>query len=492
MAWRVLSADPISRAALASWLLLSAAQLGWLPFTRYAWGFNFWQYLPGWAGLLLAAAALALCLRRTRDSLLGGLRRIGATTRGWPGRRLELLVFALATGVLWALRERQLFADSFLLFWASHEGWQFVFPDIGATFFMRTLVHLAGSLSLPIRDTVQLAYCACGGTTVIFALRMARYLGDTPGRAAVVALLVLSGGLLRVFAGHVEAYAVHLVGVFLYLWMALAYIERRVGWFAPCLALGLAAWLHLASLFLVPSLALLPRLAHPGLAPRAWFAQLARGAPMVLLPLLLFLGALLTLGQHEDFWRGYEIALEVLGHRTPEALNKQWWVRIGGEPAGVGVDYVFMSLSHLKYLANAAFVLAPFALPILAFVGWCNPGRFRATPAARFLVSTCLPTVAYAFMLRPFWGPFDWDLFSITAVCLSALAGHLLAGALRADVLAHVATCLLGFQLLFVGVPFLLMGAIKPRDAGPFVGGDYNLEIMKEGRPEAGKVTPWL
>lgn len=492
MAWRLPSADPVSRVAFASWLLLVAAQLGWLPFTRYAWGFNFWQYLPGWAALLLAAAALALCQRRTRDSLLEGVRRIGSAIQGWPRWRLDLLLFASATGVLWALRERELFADSSLLFWAAHEGWQFVFPDIGATFFMRTLVHLASSLSLPIRGTVQLAYCACGGASAIFALRMARYLGDAPGRAAVVALLVLSGGLLRVFAGHVEAYAVHLVSIFLYLWMALAYIERRVGWFAPCLTLGLAVWLHLASLFLVPSLVLLPRLAHPGLEPRAWFAQLVRGAPMVLLPLLIFLGAVFALGRHEDFWRGYEIALEILGRRAPEALNKQWWVRIGGEPAGVGVDYVFMSLSHLKYLANAAFVLAPFALPILAFVGWRKPGGFRATPAARFLVSACLPTVAYAFMLRPFWGPFDWDLFSITAVCLSALAGHLLVGALRADVLAHVATCLLGFQLLFIGIPFLVMGAIKPREAGPFVGGDYNLEIMQQGRPEAGRVTPWL
>jgi hypothetical protein len=278
------------------------------------------------------------------------------------------------------------------------------------------------------------------------------------------------------------------------MWSSLAYLKGQVGWWAPCLALGVSGWFHLSSLFLVPSIAVLPWLARPDLSLRTWLGQVSRGALVAALPMGAFAAGIAMFGQTSDLERGYQVAMEIVaGRETAEGVNKQWWVRIGDRPAEMGIDYVFLSLSHLKYLANASHLLMPFAPWILLLgVLFARPA-FR-TPTARFLTAAAAPTVLYAFMLRPFWGPYDWDLFAITAVCVGLLAAHLLATALETRTLAHVVTCLAGFQAFFVGLPFLAMNVVPLRDAGPFIGKHYARSIMQiePGKPPRGPLARWL
>ncbi len=115
-----------------------------------------------------------------------------------------------------------------------------------------------------------------------------------------------------------------------------------------------------------------------------------------------------------------------------------------------------------------------------------------ATPVARFLCVASLPCVAYACLLRPFWGPFDWDLFAIAALCLSALSIHLLASGLPDLLFRQLATCLVGFQLLFVSIPFLAIGRGNVRDAGPFVYGAFHLDLREPARTPPERLARWL
>jgi hypothetical protein len=477
--------------AVVVWLVLCEAQLGWLPFSTHAWGFNFWAYLPPWLAIGFASAALALCHPRARQLLIDGARRVSRASAGWPGSTRDVVVFIATVALLWALRERILLADSALLFHAALRGWQFVFPDVGATFLMHSVVH-ANFLPMSAPDRLQLVYCLLGGVMVLVTLRAGRFVGG----GSMLALLLLTSGVARIFAGHVETYSVLLCAVMVYVWSSLAYLAGRVRWWVPCLALGVSGWLHLSSLCLVPSIAVLPWLARPDLSLRGWLGQVSRGALVAAVPMIAFAAGVAVFGQTDDLERGYHVALEIVaGRETAEGLNKQWWVRIGDRPAEMGIDYVFMSIAHLKYLANASHVLMPFAPWVVLLGAFLARPTFRS-PTARFLAVAAAPTLLYAFMLRPFWGPFDWDLFAITALCVGLLAAHLLATGLGSETRAHVATCLIGFQVLFVGLPFLAINVAPVRDAGPFVAAyhGYGRSIMEiePGEPPRGPLAPWL
>jgi len=50
----------------------------------------------------------------------------------------------------------------------------------------------------------------------------------------------------------------------------------------------------------------------------------------------------------------------------------------------------------------------------------------------------------------------------------------------------------IGFQLLYVGAPFLAMVYDTPNKAGPFVKGGFYNKIRKKSDPPHGSIAPWL
>ena len=251
----------VSLACLASWVALVSLEAGWAPFARHAWAYNLWQYFPPWTFVLLCAATLALASSRVRAASIACTERLSslaltsrASGSGWRG---VLRTWALLALLLWLVRDRQLLGDANILIWQAASGMQFLFPDVGATFVMGVVVRTARALGLGhpgVVAALQLALCASGALALLCVWRAGRYLAAGHGGAA--ALLILSGGLLRVIAGHVEVYGFLLAAAGAYLWSALAHLAGRTSWTTPCLALGVAAWLHPAALVLLPSLVL--------------------------------------------------------------------------------------------------------------------------------------------------------------------------------------------------------------------------------------------
>jgi hypothetical protein len=482
-----------SLAALASWGLLVALQLGWIPFARYAWAFNLWGYFPGWVAVALGGAALLLCFGPVRATIIQGATLGGAALARLPrGAALlaGLLGLAVAAWLLWLLRERYIAGDSALLVMAVHGGWTFVFQEPGASFLMHHAVAAAESLRFGPLNGVRVLSCLCSVPAFFFLFGAARNLG-APGFAGAIVLFVLSGGLIRVFAGHVEVYAPLLAAASGYLWAALAYLRQRAPWWAPALALGMTVWMHVSAVALVPSLLLLPWLvSERPREPRPVLRALT-GAALSGVPVLVFLALLLVFGYREDVQRAADKALEVLG-RSSELDATRWWVRGWGSYPSVGTDVVFLSWPHLKYLLNAAHLLAPATLPLLAGFAVARRRLLVQAPAARFLLAAAIPLVAYSCLLRPFWGPFDWDLFSLTALVLSLLAAHLVATGLAPGLRAHLVVWLVGFQLAFVAIPFVATGLGKWRDAGPFQPRQWTVDLRMPNTPAPAELEPWL
>ncbi|TFG94811.1 MAG: hypothetical protein E4H11_06100 [Myxococcales bacterium] len=107
----------------------------------------------------------------------------------------------------------------------------------------------------------------------------------------------------------------------------------------------------------------------------------------------------------------------------------------------------------------------------------------------RWLAMTALPLVVYALALRPFWGPWDWDLFALTALLLACLCLPALA-ALR--LAPGLAIACIGFQLCFFGIPLVWIGAGDPREVGTFGFRDFDYDLRQPARPPPERVAQWL
>ncbi len=494
-AGRAYRVSPLSIICFCVWLLLTSVQFGIVPIARHAWGYNFWQYLPNGVAGGLAVASFALCFSAVRRGI--GTVAQAVAVRAAGAQRLGAVPLALAgLGlVLWTMRERHLIGDSGIFIWAAASDMHFVVPDTGSTFLLWSLYHL-GTFLLPGTgggiSMVQAATCVCGPLAIVLGARAAMYLA--PGWGAPATILLFSGGVARVFAGHVEVYAFVLVGAAAYLWTALMALEGRIDFWVPALVLGIGLWLHASALCLVPSLLVLPAL-QKGAPELLDWRRATKMIVLLALPSVMFYLCAFSAGWQQDLERAVEVVREIAGvSANPDAPHR--WVRgWGGDPSH-GTDYVFLSTTHLKYLVNAAHVLSSAALPILAGTLLLRPSLFLATPTARFLCVSCAPLIVYALVLRPVWGPFDWDLFSVPAFFLTALGVHLLAQAAHepstGSLVEEIHVWLIATSLLFVTVPFLLMARGPVRDAGPFSGIEFGLYMLRPEAPENVPIEPWL
>lgn len=471
-----------------AWAVLSAIQLGWVPMVSRSWAFNLWQYFPTLVQLLLLLVSFAFCFDRTRSALLEGLDHLQPGLRRW-GSGLRLVAWlALVPIVLWGLRERQLLGDSDIIVFALGSGWHFVFPDVGVTWIMGLANGVGAEFGLAPRQSLQAWACVAAPLFVYALIRTVRYL--TPGRSTpLVVLLVVSGGTLRTFAGHIEVYSTFLIGATLYLWIGLARLHGAASPLASRLALGIAIWMHASALFLLPGLIVLEFLdRQSGIRP---WRQVVIAVAQAAVPGLLFLVWLCVSGRIDDLERAWNIALEMLGKsQDPYAL--QWWARVPGSAPGIGTDYVFLDRGHRKYLANAAFLLAPASIPLLLGRAILRPRHLVRTPIGGFLAASLLPLLFYTCLVRPVWGPFDWDLFSLTARFATMLAASLLAQALDPASFRWVLFAAVGFQLLFVGLPFLAIGVYTPIAAGPFLQNQFDFHMRWTTGLPVESLAPWL
>lgn len=480
-------------ALVLAWAVLTLLELGWIPPLRYAWAYNFWQYLHPAASPLLAVAGLALCLPAVRSGVIEVVRRASAALRDVSRIRLEVVAFVAIVAVLWLLRERYVLGDAFLLIHAVRTGYVYLFPELGATFLLWAFAKGLGTFGVDVLVSTPLLSCVFGALTVLLLARAGTALcNGRSGRGVVLAAIVLSSGLLRVFAGHVEVYAALLAAASAYLWASVEYVHGRTRLLWPALALGMTIWVHVAGVLLAPSLAALPWIARPAAPWSERWRDLLWSAVLCGLPVVVFLLLAWAIGPQADFDRLVVKILEVLGlAATPEATS--WWVRLSDQsPAPtLGIGYVLLSFAHLKYLANAFHVLAAGGVAVVVATLVLSPARLRA-PEAVFLIVATGPQLVYSLLLRPFWGPFDWDLFAGAGFFVSVLGAWVVCTWPSRRDFEHVALVLVGFQLLFVSGPFVALALGEPRDAGPFVPSAFQIGIGRSDLDRDERIGPWL
>ncbi len=481
--------------AIAACLLLVPVQLGWVTAFSHAWGFNLWQYQTPTVEAMFGVALVSLAFRRVRSQLLGGIERLEQVVVDTIGRRQALWLLLVAVPVaLWLLRERRFYGDSTILIYSSLSGTGFVFPEIGASLLLGWSMHVAQMLGVPSLSVYQILICGSGAVALGCLVGLGRSLAPEGARGSVFAALVLCGGVLRVFAGHVEVYGFVVAAAAGYLWAAAAFLRGRCGYALPALTFGVGLWIHLSFAFLAPSLVLLPFLvATRSVVQYSKLFTIAFAAGIA--PMALFIIVILAAGDSADLDAAWSSAVSAAGFAEQgggEDAGRELWLRGWSQTPGFGTRYTMLSGPHLKYLANSFFLLAPAAIPLLLFLAR-SPKRFSATPQAAFLSVAALSTLIYSVVLRPIWGPYDWDLFSLTAVCVVSLAAYLLLCEFDRPLFAHFCLVLIVGSLLLATIPLLLAGLATPRDAGPF--SDRGISAIGDESTEEAfdrQIGPWL
>lgn len=471
-------------------LFLFSLQLGLVPPLRGFWGFNLWQYLPLTAQLAFSILTVLLCFTKVRAFIINALSRISITPPLSHKIPITIVSAIGIAAILWLLRERFAFGDAgILLTYYTLSGVVFVIKEMGTSF----LIAIASTnrsvvFGLNPAETIQLMICFFGSATILLIIKISTYLAPRRETQTSIAAMVIAAGLLRICAGHLEVYAIVLCAGTAYLLAALAYLRNQIPYRVPCLLLGVGIWVHLVFLCLIPSLILLARLAPPSKPPR--YSRLFTDLSLLAAPSLLFLTIIAAMDQTDSLNAAKWWIERMLGLLPNESEEEIWMFLEPGKTKMIA-DFGFLSLGHIKYLINAFYLLAPFTLPILAGIAAFAPGRLVRTRESRFLTFSCIPLIGYALLLRPYWGPYDWDLFSLTSLFLTFLAAHVSIGRWHERSWNDLSVWLVGSSHLFVTIPLLWIGIAVSHPVGPFVHKPFDPKSLQPGTQEYRDFDRW-
>ncbi len=304
-------------------------------------------------------------------------------------------------------------------------------PGWGTLMLHRIVFRLlrAGGIASPGVTSFAVVSSLAGVAYVFLVFRGAaihrRVFPDLRGRVvtALMAIPLLATAEVQLFFGYVENYTiVHLLLLAFLVEGSRALLEERARPL-PFILFLLAAAFHWGAVIAFPAVVYLA--VTLDLVP----ASLRRLPIVALLVLFLFVVPP-TVSQ-----------LSIHGMFVP-------WVG-----AGTNAPYGFFSASHLLFVLNLVLLLAPLPAVVL-FVRRASAGDRNDRTAGRiehFAGIAALSFVAFAFVMRPYLGPRDWDLFSFFAPCAALWASVVLLRTVDAKRLAATAALAagLGAFLLF-------------------------------------------
>jgi tetratricopeptide (TPR) repeat protein len=343
-----------------------------------------WPLPLGIVWSALALVALVLWPARARR----------ATPRDFPGPATSLLL-ALAACLLFALaHERSHFFGDGALLIRDHGDSESV--TRAPLLVHATVAAVAGLERLGMTTAASLALLAvvAGGVGVFAALRLAAVLTADRGGRFLAASLLLGGGCMQLFCGHVEYYALVAAAVLLYMWIACRGLAQEKSLWPTWLVAGVLATVHLATVALVPAQALLGVTAWR--RGERWRTALGMaGGGVIAMALLRLLGDGGASGLAGTALAGF--------HRYLAPYRD-----LGSARHAFG----FFSGAHALAVCNDLLLVAPLAVVALPALG--RRGLWRgADRVQRFLALASAGALAFSILFAREVGPYrDWDILA--------------------------------------------------------------------------------
>jgi tetratricopeptide (TPR) repeat protein len=257
-------------------------------------------------------------------------------------------------------------------------------------FFHLLVFQLAGKFTHPDAATIYaLSSCLAGVVMLFFVCLLADSWGKQRPEKILIYLILLGMGSIQLFFGYVEHYSFSYLFVFAFILSSLGYLERKVKWYFPPIAFVLAAFSHLSSFCLFPSLLFL-------------FAQGSKSSQRFPTRKVLLWGwGLLFLGLVVFLYQEY-------GWTKPPffvPLTQDRYLAPG---------YLLFSLPHLLDFLNQQLLISPVGLVLILplFSGGAF-ASFTKNKTFQFLLLVSLSQLLFNFLIDPVLGAArDWDMFS--------------------------------------------------------------------------------
>lgn len=391
--------------------------------TRDLWAFAQVRQFPVIVRIFWYQTGLFLIHPQVFPRLTAGLSRLHKTlrSRGYYGAKIWVIAF-IAFCLMWMLRSQNISPDGYD--WLKHSTYPkhwvrylrepfgtflfFLFVQLGMKIF-----HWAPYISITVLGI------SCGIISTIILWRVFRYaIGETFSAASIL-LLFASYGYTQIFVGNIEIYALLHLGLSVFLYSVVRFLEDEWPAWAAGLAFGVLFGLHLSAGWWLPALLTVP-----------WLKQRVtkKQRPFFLEYLHLSIGFAL-------FWIPFSLFVWMYGYNGDfTVLWNHFW---SDQVMNVGADgTMFRPLEALitfnVYLAmlNEYSCMAAGGIMLAVVIAASRPGWKICTP---FCAWTGLLTFLY-FIYSIVWNPdrhfpADWDIFSgmtIPAILLiSQLASRL-------------------------------------------------------------------
>jgi hypothetical protein len=387
-----------------------------------AWGLWPYTVFDPHLGFILAVVVASLVLPAVNEAVR---RALAKAFRLWPTSFSKTLAFALvslaAIVPFWLLRIRHdRWGDAALFVVALPYGLVYNWQAPMDVFLHAKAWTLANRLwGWDVATTYAVISVAMGAVFVFVLFHLADLLGRDVLEKAIVFGLFVSLGTMQLFFGYIESYTIIPVGILLYLFLSLRYLQGRTSLTWPALALGATMAFHPSTGSLGPSLLVL-YLARWRERPdwRAHVVEFLRAA-LPVLAMVAMVVVILSLGQH-----GIDA---LLGADFPGGGDRRWFVPLFKTETEYE-HYTMFSLGHLIDFVNEHLLIAPLGLILIAAIlvlGW--RGIDFRDPMFCFLLVASFFYLLFTTTWNPdYGGRKDWDLFASVSLPYTLLGAYLL------------------------------------------------------------------
>ncbi len=266
--------------------------------------------------------------------------------------------------------------------------------------------------------TYRLYSMICGAAYFGLSPVAARVLGKTGVERTIILGFLLSAGLIELFYGYVETYALLIPATLLYLVLGIQSIQGTRSLLLPSLVLGFLMAMHFAMVSLVPSLLILAWVrmkVHSGEVEDVGKMRylLAHFGPTLLTPAV----TILVLG--------------IIGFDPVNYLSSSKGTHLLPFTGALTFHqhYRLFSLEHFSDVLNQYLLIAPAAVMGIAFLG---RRVFRMGDEPVYLMVATLVPFLFSFLANPEVGAFrDWDVFAFPGLPMTLWVAVMFCGAFQ-------------------------------------------------------------
>jgi len=402
------------------------------------WGINHWAYFPFWLRTIVIAFAFSIFIPKVNQGFRTFLKPSAVKSFSFLIEKQKrwgyLFIPASSLIIFYLFRTKtHLLGDGFQILDSINAGsltpnWSqplAIWIYLSSYHLLNNIFHLDGA-----GVYAWVSYLS-GILYVIFALRMAAFLGKSTSTRLFVFLILMGMGSIELFFGYAEHYPLLCSGILIYLFYSLKYLKGEIKIWVPSIIFCILLPFHFSSLYLLPSILFLflfsrdqKNLSHILVNKKTWMVSLFL--------LILVVGLFLYIRTYNWFVFGYLMPILHGGYTGP--------------------NYTLFSPAHILDFFNQQLLISPIGLVLfLSFLIFKLKTLSTKDRIVEFLLIVSVAQLLFNFLINPGLGaPRDWDLFASGGLGYTILALYLFSRIPPAPKTSYLKLNLIIVSLLFI------------------------------------------